>query len=55
MTRRAAIVLMCAVSAGGLACRQDPEAAARKFVASGDRYAAEHHYQEAIIEYGNAV
>ena len=55
MTRRAAVVLVCAVTAGGFACRQDPEVAARKFVASGDRYAAEHHYKESIIEYGNAA
>src|SRR4051812_13887725 len=37
------------------ACGQPPEQAARKFVASGDRYAAQGRYDAAAIEYRNAI
>jgi tetratricopeptide (TPR) repeat protein len=44
---------------GGLvvtgACRQDSEVAKREYVRSGDEYAAQHKYQEAVIQYRNAV
>ena len=37
------------------ACNQDPEAAKRKFLASGEAYMAQRNYSAAIIEYRNAV
>jgi tetratricopeptide (TPR) repeat protein len=36
-------------------CSKDPEVAKREFVASGDAYVGQQKYQEAIIEYRNAV
>ena len=46
-------ILLAAATLAG--CSKDPEVAKREFVARGDRYAAEHKLQEAIIEYRNAV
>lgn len=37
------------------ACSGDPEADARKFVASGDSYASRNNRDEAIIQYRNAI
>ena len=36
-------------------CSKDPETVKRLYVESGDRYAAEKKYAEAIIQYRNAV
>ena len=38
-----------------VACREDPQKAKVRFVASGDRFFAEKNYAEAIIQYRNAV
>jgi tetratricopeptide (TPR) repeat protein len=37
------------------ACGTDPDTAKRKYERSGDRYAAQAQYQEAVIEYRNAL
>ena len=37
------------------ACSSDPAAAARRYIESGDRYAQQGKYQEAAIEYRNAI
>ena len=37
------------------ACRQDPEVAKREYMRSGDQYAAQRKYREAVIQYRNAV
>ncbi len=60
MTRRrytdAAVVVFLALLCGGsAACRQDPVATAAGFVASGDRYAKDGRFKEAILEYRNAL
>jgi tetratricopeptide (TPR) repeat protein len=36
-------------------CSRDPEVAKREYLQSGDRYAAEKKYHEAIVEYRNAI
>jgi tetratricopeptide (TPR) repeat protein len=47
-----AVTLALAVASG---CSRDPQARARKYVASGDAYAANHQLKEAVIEYKRAV
>ena len=37
------------------ACSKDPAAESRKYAASGDAYMERKQYDEAVIEYGNAV
>lgn len=37
------------------ACRQNPDVAKRRYLESGDRYAAAGKYAEAVLEYRNAV
>ena len=48
-------VLLSGVLAFTAGCSKDPEVAKREFVASGDAYVEQEKYQEAIIEYRNAV
>ena len=43
------------LAAGATACSKDPAKAKLDFVASGDRYMADKKYDEAIIQYRNAV
>src|ERR1700733_3415289 len=52
--KRAVVVLIFGCSAMG-ACRKQPDIAKREYVRSGDRYAAQKQYQEAVIQYRNAV
>jgi tetratricopeptide (TPR) repeat protein len=49
--------LLAAVLALGVAsgCTRDPQAKARKYVASGDAYLAKHQLNQSIIEYKRAV
>src|SRR6188768_4520796 len=55
MTLRRQIALLCAVAAFGLAgCSRDPQAAARQYIESGDRYFKERKFAEATLEYQNA-
>src|ERR1019366_9293999 len=54
-TRIAAVVMMFGCLAAAGACRKDPEVAKREFMRSGDQYAAQEKYQEAVIQYRNAV
>jgi tetratricopeptide (TPR) repeat protein len=42
-------------AAGAAACSTNPETAKREYLASGDRYAAEKKYPEAILQYLNSV
>jgi tetratricopeptide (TPR) repeat protein len=37
------------------ACSKDPEVAKREYLRSGDRYASEKKFREAIVEYRNAI
>ena len=46
----AGLTLVCA-----LACNRDPNAAKRRYLERGDRYAAAGKYSEAVLEYRNAV
>src|SRR5687768_15785803 len=48
----ALVLLLAAV--GAVAC-SDPEAAKRQYIADGDRYMAEKKYEEAVLQYRNAV
>jgi tetratricopeptide (TPR) repeat protein len=48
------LALVVIVIATG-ACRRDPQATARAFVASADRYASAGELAEAVIEYRNAI
>ena len=54
-TRFLGALATIAFVAAGPACRNNPEVAKREFVRSGDGYAAEKKYNEAIIQYRNAV
>ena len=54
MTRMSMIVLLNACLWLG-ACSTDPEVAKREYLRSGDEYAAQKKFREAIIEYRNAV
>ena len=47
-----ALLLPCAVIAG---CSKDPQVLRQEYVASGDQYVARKQYQEAIVEYRNAL
>lgn len=49
------IALVVATVLGTLGCSKDPEVAKREFVASGDALVAEGKFQEAIVEYRNAI
>src|SRR4051794_3022971 len=49
------LVLLAAVVCSIPACRSDPAAEARAFIASGDKYVAAGKLPEAVIEYRNAV
>src|SRR5262245_5154579 len=56
--RKAAGRLSCAVVCAAVcpgACPRDPQARARKYVASGDAYAAKQQTNQALIEYKRAV
>ena len=48
-----ATVALAALAAG--ACSKDPAVASRRYIDSGDRYAKEGKYREAVIEYRNAI
>lgn len=54
-TRLSALIAVfgCLVTSG--ACRNNSEAATREYLKSGDGYAAQGKYEEAVIEYRNAV
>ena len=45
----------CVLAAAASGCSRDPVKEGRKYLASGDAYAAKHRYREAVIEYKNAV
>ena len=54
--RVARIVVVIALAAiAGAGCSKDPLKKSRDSIASGDRYAAEKKFKEAVIEYRNAV
>ena len=54
LTRDAA-VLFCALALGLVGCSRDHETMKRKYLQSGDKYVAQKHYAEAVVEYRNAV
>ena len=54
MTRKSSVLLL-AVSILGASCKQDPQQALRKLLASGDAYMAQRRYADAIVQYRNAV
>ena len=47
------VILIAAI--GSASCSRDPDAEKRKYLESGNRYLAEKKYQEAILEYRNAL
>lgn len=49
-----AAVVVCALLAAS-ACSKDPEVAKREYMRTGDEFAAQNKFAEAVIEYGNAV
>ena len=48
------LCLLLATSAT-LSCSRDPEVAKREYLRSGNKYLQEKKYQEAIIQYRNAI
>ena len=58
MTKQSRAFAWCAVVAMVVAvtsCSRDPEAAKREYVKSGDRFAEQQQFQEAIVQYRNAL
>src|SRR6266536_1142499 len=57
MTRinAAAVFVLIGTLAAATACAKDPEVAKREYMRSGDQYTAQKKYQEAVIQYRNAV
>src|SRR5690606_15258169 len=53
--RAPVLSMLCAAALAAGCASKDPEIAAREYVASGDGYAQQKKFQEAIIEYRNAV
>ena len=47
------VIALAAIAAAG--CSKDPLKRSRDSIASGDRYAADKKFKEAVIEYRNAV
>lgn len=52
---RTLLVLSLVVSVSSIACGKDPEVAKREFVKSGDAFMAQDRWEEASIQYRNAV
>src|SRR5262245_8631996 len=56
MTRRSTALCWCAALAVvAVSCRKDPEKLKQEFFASAEKYVAENKYQEAIVQYRNAI
>src|SRR5215203_5048241 len=55
MTKYLTAALLIGSLGATAACSKDPEVAKREYVQSGDRYFADKKFQEAAIEYRNAV
>src|SRR6476659_10070502 len=53
--RAIAAAFFLILAATATSCSKDPSVAKRDLVASGDRYVADQRYDEAIIQYRNAV
>ena len=53
--QRTSLCVLVLAAASAAACSTDPEVAKREYLASGDRYAAEKKYPEAIVQYLNSV
>ena len=49
------IALALGIGLGTASCANDPTVEAQQNVASGDRYAANRQFEEAVIEYGRAI
>src|SRR4051812_13795522 len=54
-TRAAALITIFGCWAVASACAKNPEAAKQEYVRSGDQYSAQKKYQEAVIQYRNAL
>src|SRR6476661_5047395 len=52
---RLSCTAVCLVGLLAAGCRRDPELQKKKYVASGDNYAAQGKLSEAILQYRNAV
>src|SRR5688572_28568775 len=48
-------VVFLLAAGGAVACSGDPEAAKRQYIADGDRFMAEKKYNDAALQYRNAV
>ena len=53
--RALTIALALGIGLGTASCANDPTAEAAQYVASGDKYAANRQFEEAVIEYGRAI
>jgi hypothetical protein len=53
--RAVTIALALGIGLGTASCANDPAVEAQQYVASGDRYAANRQFEEAVIEYGRAI
>ena len=55
MRQTSTVFIVLLLAAGAASCSVDSETAKRQFLAEGDRYLAEKKYQEAILQYRNAL
>jgi tetratricopeptide (TPR) repeat protein len=55
MSSRFTVLLFAVFALGAAACSRDPQKLKRAYVESGDRYVSEKKYDEAIVQYRNAV
>jgi tetratricopeptide (TPR) repeat protein len=53
--RRAPTFFILVLACLGVSCHRDPKVELQRYLASGDKYFGEHQYDNAVIEYGNAV
>ena len=55
MRMKCSATVLALIFLGAAACSRDPEAAKQRYVTEGDRYVAEKKYQEAVLQYRNAI
>jgi tetratricopeptide (TPR) repeat protein len=53
--RRVLTLFLLAFTCVGVSCHRDPKVALQRYLVAGDKYFNQRHYNEAAIEYANAV
>ena len=55
MKPQSIVAAVAFVALAAVSCSQDPQKAKLRYVESGDKYAAQKNYAEAIVQYRNAI